>query len=119
MALTAKEVRAALEQTPRGRGTRCPQALRRKVLDFIDQQRAQGTSALCAARQLGLSHTTVARWRRQRTDEQASAIFRPVRLPQPDDLTPKPSPLVLYGPAGVRVEGLTLDQLTQLLRGLR
>jgi transposase len=108
----ADDLRRALAEAPReGVGRPYPQALRLRVVAFVRAEMAQGGSIADSAAQLGLTPVTVARWLQAAT----ASSFVAVQLPA-DERTP--SRLVLHGPGGLRVEGLSLEQVLTLLRSL-
>jgi transposase-like protein len=99
---------------------RYPEALRARVVAWARAQLSAGASmaALCAAVDIGgpTLHRFLGTSRRS---EQArgSPGFTPVRVaaPKPEVTTTR---LVLRGPCGLTVEGLTVDDVTRLLKGL-
>jgi hypothetical protein len=106
-----------------GRGRPYPEALRHAVIAFAQQQRAQGMSLAPVAESLGLSPLTLTRWLERPTQASAMALFRPVSLAAVEPVSavvvrPSGPALVVHGPAGLRIEGLDLDTLTQLVRRL-
>ncbi len=111
----AAEFRAAVRRAgPRGAGRRYPPALRRMAVDYFRRRRAAGTSVEAISRELGVKRHTIVGW--TATPEVAAApAFLPVHLVAD---APAASRIVVHGPGGVRVEGLDLAGVAELLRRL-
>lgn len=104
-------LRQALARAAEGRGRpRYPEALRQRVVTHVRDRRARGASLRQLADELGLAVPTLVRW------GGPPPAFRPV-LVEP---APRAAPghLVVHGPGGLRVEGLTLDEAVELVRRL-
>ncbi|MEM8997459.1 MAG: transposase, partial [Acidobacteriota bacterium] len=69
--LMQEEIQASRPEEGRWR---CPGALRQRVLETVEAYRAQGLSRKVLAKELGVSESTLLRWRRQ-----SQAGFRPPR----------------------------------------
>jgi hypothetical protein len=106
-----KRVRALVERE-RGAGGRLKADARHEVVEFVDRAHAQGASYGGLARELGVSSQTLANWRAQ---EQRSQLL-PVRVLAAGPAAP--SWIVVHGPHGLRIEGLTLGDLGELLSRL-
>jgi hypothetical protein len=98
--------------------------IKRGVARYEAQRRTQGASRDAIARELDISTTTLTRWLGRPVATRPPA-FRAVDIvaPAPPAPTPVPAPppapsLVVYGPCGVRIEGLEVAALAALLRGL-
>jgi transposase len=104
-------LRQALTRAAEGRGRpRYPEALRQRVVAHVRDRRARGASLRQLADELGLAVPTLVRWSGPRP------AFRPVVI---TPASPTASGhLVVHGPGGLRVEGLTLEQAAELLRRL-
>ena len=118
---TAEKLRArAQAQSERGTRWRFDDAFRAEVVDYVRARQEEGGTQEEAARELGLSAWTMSRWSRQRKPTQQSAAsgadFHPVAVTR--ETQASAGPLVVHGPGGVRVEGLTLNQVAALLREL-
>ncbi len=94
----------------RGQGRPYPARLRERVVAAVDDLVASGESSMQVARALGLPYRTIDRWRRQERP-----TFRAVVV---SDSDASRGGLVLHGPLGLRVEGLDVDSLADLLRRL-
>lgn len=118
---TAERLRAQAEaQSGRGTRWRFDDAFRAEVVAYVRARQEKGGTQEEAARELGLSAWTMSRWSRQRRPARQGAAsgadFHPVAVKREEEASP--SALVVHGPGGVRVEGLTLKQVAVLLRGL-
>lgn len=98
--------RAALGR--RGRGRPYPEAFAARVQQVADAGRL---SRQQLRRELGISNKTLAKWLPQRA---------PIPQLIPVEVAAQPicASLVVHGPAGLRIEGLDLDGLVELLRRL-
>jgi hypothetical protein len=120
----ATRLRKAVESSASGRGRRTfDPVLQRQLRDYFRVREAQGANAEVVGRELGLSPGTLRRWRHLDSVQippAPSAPNPPAFVPV--TVTPieasKPSSLSLVGPHGVRVEGLNLETLVELLRRL-
>ena len=103
-------MKALSEAVAAGRspGGRLRAAARAEVVGLIEQALRDGASYAAIAEMLGVSEQTVVRWRTSSTDTE----FAPVRVVDASAQTRK---LVVHGPGGLRVEGLSLDEVAALL----
>jgi hypothetical protein len=108
----AASLRRALGGHVGGRGRRCAEALKARVQAFAEERRHEGRSWSRIAEELGLRTETVRRWSLE--SESGEVRMRPVEL-APDSAG---SGMVLVARSGHRVEGLTLEQVAELLRAL-
>ena len=105
-------IRAALEIGRSGnRWWRIPEELARRIVAFTQQQQAAGVKPWRVARNIGIGQGTLQRI----LGEQASAALLPVKVVGPVARSPH---IVVRGGHGVRVEGLDLAELAELLRAL-
>ncbi|MGA7617352.1 MAG: helix-turn-helix domain-containing protein [Thermoanaerobaculia bacterium] len=110
-----KKLRRELERQSRRRERRWyPRELRERAVLYARQARAEGKSDSEIAEELGVNRYTFARWEQRR-----GGSFRAVELvetgSEASDELRASSPIVIT-PSGIRVEGLTLDGLVELLR---
>jgi hypothetical protein len=95
--------------------------LREEAIAIFTERIARGASEQEIRRELrlpeGLVDRAVLSARRIRS-EVGHAGFRPVTLSE-RPLASQPRGLVVHGPNGFRVEGLTVSEAVELLRGLR
>ena len=103
--LKALRTKVEASRTPGGRLRRASQA---EVAAAIEQARSSGASYAEIAAAVGVTLQTLKRWRS--TKEGSSlAIVRVVDAP------PASRAVVVHGAHGVRVEGLSLDEVAALL----
>lgn len=112
-----EELRTALSKLGEmGRGKRYPRALLEKMLSYTVARRRQGATLLAVGGELGMNWKTLARW----LGERKAARFERVEVsaPTPAVTAPMPLPIVVYGPRGLRIEGLDVSGVAELLRRL-
>lgn len=98
-----------------GRGRRGYGAeLRSDVVALARRWLAQGGSQRALAAKLGLSTVSMARWETEVARE--TPRLRPVEVEE--DREPKSEELVAILPCGVRIEGITLEDVAELARRL-
>ncbi len=114
----AKALRAAVEKKQRevGRGPFKPD-LRARLVAHVKQRCAAGESVGKIARSLGLSEQTVWSWRKPGRRKGGEAKLRQVAIALVEPQAAKHQ-LVVRGPAGLLIEGVTLDELVALWRRL-
>lgn len=114
-----KALRAAVEQKQREQGRGPFEAeLKEQLIAHVKRRYAGGESVGKIARSLGLSEQTVWSWRKQfHAKKSGSAKLRQVAIALVEPQTEKRQ-LVVRGPAGLTVEGVTLDELVELWRRL-
>jgi hypothetical protein len=108
----ANELAAEVEGLERGKQKRrrYPAELRRRITDHVREQRAAGVQLNEIARGIGISSTLLHRW-----EQRLAQKFRRVELVA---APAKASRCSLHAPHGLRVEGLSLDDLVEVLRRL-
>ena len=107
-----EELRQALSTLgPRGRGKPYPKGLMGSLLSYTVARRRQGTTVRAIADELGMSWQTLSRWTGGKKDGQRFARVEVVTAPTA--VTPT---LVVHGPRGLRIEGLDLDGVVELVR---
>jgi hypothetical protein len=108
----AAAFRAAVRQAgPRSARQRYPAAVRRQGVAYLAARRASGATASAAARELAVRRDTLLWWTRPRRAAQPG--FVPVTVVEgPADQ------IVVRGPHDVRVEGLDVAGVAELLRRL-
>jgi hypothetical protein len=94
------------------RGKRYAPELRARILLFAEARRDEGTSWEAIAAELGMSTETLRGWRE--ADAGASRAMVPVRVV--DETLPRG--VSITSPSGYRIEGLTLQDATRVLREL-
>lgn len=112
-----EELRTALSKLGEmGRGKRYPRALLEKMLSYTVARRRQGATLLAVGGELGMNWKTLARW----LGERKAARFERVEIsaPTPTVAPSMPLPIVVHGPRGLRIEGLDVNSVAELLRRL-
>jgi hypothetical protein len=105
---TVERLRAELVRTggaARGRGAGYPVALRAQVLAYADERRAAGEKLTSVAARVGLSPTTISKWRRR-----PEPAFARVKV------SSVVSGIVLVSPSGWRAE-VDVGTLSALVTG--
>jgi len=107
-----KQIEAALRPLPMGPSRRIPTELRRRIARYARRRLAGGLSREAIAKELGVSSPTLVRV----LQEEAPPAFVPVRTSGASRTTT--ASLTVRGPAGLTIEGLDIEGLVTLLRGL-
>ena len=109
------ELRTALSELgPRGRGRAYPRGLLEKVLTYTVARRRQGAKLVDVAAELALSDQTLSRWLGER---RASTKFvQVVTAPAAASVPIAAQAIVVHGPRGLRIEGLDLVAVAELVR---
>lgn len=114
-AAKAGEIKAAVRRLgTRGAGRRYPEAVKREVLAYLGERRKEGRGYATVAAELGIPRRSLKLW---------SSTPRPSASPRFVAVTVDAAPssatgIVVHGPAGLRVEGLDLAALAELIRRL-
>ena len=95
-----------------GRG-QFPEAIREKLMEHAQRRWREGASVKTVARELGISHHTLAYWR-----DRARGYVRPVEVVPETGAVCAAGRFTVNGPHGLRVEGITLDEVAVLWRKL-
>jgi transposase len=104
---------------PRGRTTPYPKDLREEAVAYAQERRAKGATWGGIARELGIGIDSLTKWARAAERSPAKPAFRQVALAQEEVVAGAAgSGLVVHGPGGVRVEGLDVAGVAELLRRL-
>ena len=100
---------------PRGRGRPYPKALLEKLLSYTVARRRQGATLVEVAADVGLADQTLSRWlgekRRAKRFDRVEVVTAP-----PAVATPAASTIVVHGARGLRIEGLELAAVAELVR---
>jgi transposase len=111
---TREELKSAISKLGEmGRGKRYPKVLLEKLLSYTVARRRQGATLVVVGAELGMNWKTLARWvgerkarpRFERVEVVAAAPSLPVGV-------------VVHGPRGVRIEGLDVSGVAELVRRL-
>jgi|SRR5829696_1194263 len=109
----AQAIRAELGQLEhRGRGRAYPEKLRKRMIAYVEARRAEGAATRDAGDELGMDWRTLLRWAPCAT----SAGFEQVVVR--DATATAAARLVVHTPGGLRIEGLDLGTLAELVRKL-
>lgn len=113
---TELAARIVAAQRERRRGKVYPPELRRDIESYLRDRLGAGGSPHGVAREIGVSQTSLQRWRLQARRDPGLPHLRPVSvLPAPPTLT---GAISVSGPRGLRIEGLDLDAVAELIRRL-
>jgi hypothetical protein len=105
-----EEIReAVLALGEQGRGMVFPKQLREQILSYAEPRIEAGQKLKQVAEEIGIKWYTLGRWR----SEQRQRGFRRVQL----DVEPSRK-VTVFGPCNVRVEGLDLAAVAELIRRL-
>jgi hypothetical protein len=111
---TAHQIRELITETTTGTvRPRVPREVRDEVCRYAARRRKRGAPWAAIARETGLDVRKLQRWNTRARRRSSVAVLRPV------EVLPASEPaetLTLISPAGVRVEGLGLEQAAHLLR---
>lgn len=98
-----------------------PDELKSEALKAAAALHDAGYAHAAAARELDINPATLTNWQRRAEEDDGSeaATMLPVEMiPGEQSVTVEPPQIVVHGPAGVRVEGLDLADVAELLRRL-
>ena len=99
----------------RGPGRRYPAELRRRGAEYLRARQAAGAPLSAILRELGVRRETLAGWAAP-AEAEAKAETRPRFVPV--SVVAEPPRIVVHGPGGVRIEGLDVAGVADLLRRL-
>ena len=100
---------------PRGRGRAYPKGLLEKVLSYTVARRRQGAKLIEVAAELGLHDQALSRWLGEK--RRANRFDRvQVVAAAPTVAMAAASTIVVHGPRGLRIEGLDLAVVADLVR---
>src|SRR3954465_3666750 len=99
---------------PRGRGRAYPKGLLEKLLSYTVARRRQGASIVEVASEVGINFRTLARW----LGERKAASFGRVEVVAARAATAAAAAptIIVHGPRGLRIEGLDLAAVAELVR---
>ncbi|MDC0749702.1 hypothetical protein [Polyangium mundeleinium] len=114
----AAVIRAEIEQSVRGRGNAYPEQVRRRATEYFWLRRGEGATVVEIGPEIGLHWRTLYGWAKGAAPPELPAVgFSPVEI-MDIPATRAGGPLVVQHRSGLRVEGLDLDALVELLRRL-
>lgn len=116
----AREFRAAMAALgPRAATTPYPPEIRALGLKHVQERRAQGASNREAANELGIANETLRNWVNGRHRRSTVRRVSVAAAPMPTQaVVTTTATLVVYGPAGIRIEGLDVAMVAALLKVL-
>jgi hypothetical protein len=96
-----------------GRGRRYPVELRGRVIAYVAARRAQSVTLRGASREVELPWRTVEHWLHDRKPAAPATTpaFRPVAV---TPVVVAPRMVVVHGPRGLRIEGLSVVEIAEL-----
>lgn len=123
----AQQLRESLN---RYRGTQYPEDLHKQVVAYWNEAKCQGVSTQGVLKALGINLTSLKRWRRAALRAKQSSGVRPVEIVpciRPVEVVSEPcqqaSPAaqrpIVYTSSGLRIEGLDIKSLAELIRSCR
>lgn len=113
----AERLRGALATAERaGAGRPYPETLRAAAIDYRREREREGAALSEVAGELGVSAISLERWSRRRRERETS--FRAIELVGEPVRRASASAAVVHGPRGLRVEGLTVSEIAELLERL-
>jgi len=111
MESTREELQKALATIgARGRGKPYPKGLLEQLVAYTVARRRQGAALLTIGDELGISWKTLARWLSERT---GTRRFKRVQV-----IAPSRRDVIVHGPRGLRMEGLSIEDVAELVRRL-
>lgn len=111
---TREELKSAISKLGEmGRGKRYPRPLLEKMLSYTVARRRQGATLLAVGGEIGMNWKTLARWVGER---KTASRFERVQVAAPAAVAS--ATLVVYGPRGLRIEGLDVGGVAELVRRL-
>ncbi|MDC3984504.1 hypothetical protein [Polyangium jinanense] len=115
----ASAIRAEIERSEgRGRGRAYPEQVRRRAIEYFWSRRDEGATIAEIGPEIGLHWRTLYGWAKGAAPpELPAAGFSPVEIIDVP-ATRAGGPFVVQHRSGLRVEGLDLDALAELLRRL-
>jgi hypothetical protein len=115
---TIEGIRAALVRGKQGAGRPYAEASRREALALLERRQREGVGVAGVAAEIGLSATTLRKWQRGHVSASATTSpFREVEIVA-DATALALRTVVVHGPRGLRIEGLTVTEIAELVRRL-
>lgn len=99
----------------RRQGRHLDEALRRAIVEHAVKCHEAGITWAHVAKGVGITEWTLSLWRKAYPQTQRATFLPVAVVDSPQRLQ---TPLVVHGPAGLRIEGLELDGVVELIRRL-
>ncbi len=101
---------------PRGQGRRYPEALKREVVAYLTARREAGRGLKTTSVELGIPERSIKLWSSTpRASGQPSFVPMVVTAAVAERTAPE---IVVHAPGGIKIEGLDLATLAELVRRL-
>jgi hypothetical protein len=108
-------LREALATAERaGAGRPYPESLRAAALEYRQERELEGAGLRLVAAELGLNVATLERWSGRKAGNETS--FRAIEIV--GERMWRENEVVVHGPRGLRIEGLTLGEIAELVERL-
>lgn len=113
----ATAIQAAVARLgPRGQGRRYPEALKREVLAYLAARREEGRGLKTTSVELGIPERSIKLWSNApRPSGRPAFVPMVVTTPEAECTAPQ---IVVHAPGGIRIEGLDVAALAELVRRL-
>ncbi len=89
--------------------------IRKRVVDYVHQQRLLNVTYTDLSKQIGLSPTTLAKWARKYESQKPAFLPVHVRDNQPIQTRSAGASFSITSPKGWRIQGLDLEALTAII----
>jgi transposase len=120
--MTKESLRVALAKADRsGAGRPYPPELRREAVAYVESRRQEGATRDEAASEIGVSTESIARWSARMVSGERVGFRQVVVMPHALVATgpaAKHGRPIVHGPHGLRIEGLDVAGIAELLRSL-
>lgn len=118
----AEQIRREVERQQgeaQGGRLRYKPALRRRAVAYLGRREGAGQTAWTVSQEVGLPWQTLRRWQQAGEGEaERTSVFRQVALARDERQVAPQAGLVVQGPQGLRIEGLSIRELAELWRSL-
>jgi hypothetical protein len=114
----AEDLRRDLRRHGRARGKRFAPELRRRIIAYAERRRQEGASWMSIATELGACFETVRRWCGGGSVPAGRPLRRVEVIAEPVVAMSTRAPLAVVTANGLRIEGVSLDEVVTLVRAL-
>jgi transposase len=112
--MDAKALKDRIAEARRDR-RRVPMPLQAAALQYAEQRQAAGISMKAIGGELGMSWHTLSYWRARHASSSETSLAR-VKIVVPER---SKEAVVVHSPSGLRIEGLCVSQMAELIARLR